>query len=165
MKNKKSIAMIIAGILGVAYGIYLISYFGGGILNSSDGFAMIGTGIAGALVAPHTICVALGGIFCLVSGFYNKNGLGLAGAILFVVSAVLFPLYALFVVPMIILGFIGASNVKKINSEISSNNNYEYNNNSYTSNEDELIKYKELLDGGVITPEEFEETKKQLLGL
>lgn len=30
---------------------------------------------------------------------------------------------------------------------------------------DELKKYKELLDGGVITQEEFDEKKKQLLGL
>jgi hypothetical protein len=33
------------------------------------------------------------------------------------------------------------------------------------SNADELKKFKELLDGGVITQEEFDEKKKQLLGL
>lgn len=164
MKNKKSIAIIIAGVLGIAYGIYLISYFGGSFFNTTDGFEMLGAGIAGALVMPHTICVALGGIFCLTSGMMNKFGIGLAGAIMFAVSAVLFPLYALFVVPMIILGFVGASKVKKINAEISSNNNYE-NNNSNISNEDELLKYKELLDAGVITPEEFESKKKELLNI
>ena len=30
---------------------------------------------------------------------------------------------------------------------------------------DEIMKYKELMDAGVITPEEFETKKKQLLGL
>ncbi len=34
-----------------------------------------------------------------------------------------------------------------------------------TSNADELKKYKDLLDGGVITQEEFDAKKKQLLGL
>lgn len=34
-----------------------------------------------------------------------------------------------------------------------------------TSNADELKKYKDLLDSGVITQEEFDEKKKQLLGL
>ncbi len=34
-----------------------------------------------------------------------------------------------------------------------------------TSNADELKKFKELLDSGVITQEEFDEKKKQLLGL
>ena len=33
------------------------------------------------------------------------------------------------------------------------------------SNADELKKYKELLDSGVITQEEFDAKKKQLLGL
>ena len=34
-----------------------------------------------------------------------------------------------------------------------------------TSNADELKKYKDLLDSGVITQEEFDEKKKQLLGI
>ena len=33
------------------------------------------------------------------------------------------------------------------------------------SNADELKKYKELLDSGVISPEEFDAKKKQLLGI
>ena len=33
------------------------------------------------------------------------------------------------------------------------------------SNAGELEKYKELLDTGVITPEEFDEKKKQILGI
>ncbi len=36
---------------------------------------------------------------------------------------------------------------------------------SYQSNADELIKYKGLLDNGVISQEEFDAKKKQLLGL
>jgi len=36
---------------------------------------------------------------------------------------------------------------------------------NYTSTVDELNKYKELLDGGVITEDEFQTKKKQLLGI
>ena len=36
---------------------------------------------------------------------------------------------------------------------------------SHQSNADELKKYKELLDSGVITQEEFDAKKKQILGL
>ena len=39
------------------------------------------------------------------------------------------------------------------------------NNIQETSNADELKKYKDLLDSGVITQEEFDQKKKQLLGL
>lgn len=38
-------------------------------------------------------------------------------------------------------------------------------NNATTSNADEILKYKNLLDGGIITQEEFNTKKKQLLGL
>ncbi len=37
--------------------------------------------------------------------------------------------------------------------------------NSKTSDADELLKFKELLDGGIITEDEFEVKKKQILGL
>ena len=39
------------------------------------------------------------------------------------------------------------------------------NNIKETSNADELKKYKELIDSGVITQEEFDAKKKELLGL
>ena len=42
---------------------------------------------------------------------------------------------------------------------------YAQNSVSSASNADELKKYKDLLDGGVITQEEFDAKKKQLLGL
>ena len=38
-------------------------------------------------------------------------------------------------------------------------------NNQLTTSADELKKYKDLLDSGVITQEEFDAKKKQLLGL
>lgn len=38
-------------------------------------------------------------------------------------------------------------------------------NNASVSNADEMKKYKELLDSGVISQEEFDAKKKQLLGL
>lgn len=44
-------------------------------------------------------------------------------------------------------------------------NNMPQSNNSQTESADELKKYKDLLDSGVITQEEFDAKKKQLLGL
>ncbi len=46
-----------------------------------------------------------------------------------------------------------------------STNSMAQNQNMPTSNADELKKYKELLDQGIITQEEFDTKKKQLLGL
>lgn len=111
--NNKSKTAIISGILGALYSIYLIVYFGGA-MDSTDGAEMVGGGIASALVMPHMILVILGSIFMLIGAFINKAGFALTGAILFCVSAAAFIMYAPFVVPMIVLGFIGYSKIRKI---------------------------------------------------
>ena len=63
---------------------------------------------------------------------------------------------------IIIIGFVKRS--KLIVGEIEKPQQV-INNIQETSNADELKKYKDLLDSGVITQEEFEAKKKQLLGL
>ena len=47
-------------------------------------------------------------------------------------------------------------------TELSKNNSEKT---SFTTNADEIKKFKDLLDSGIITQEEFDEKKKQLLGL
>lgn len=59
---------------------------------------------------------------------------------------------------------IGVLNFISSNGKVSNSVALE-NNNQSVSNADELKKYKDLLDSGVITQEEFNAKKKQLLGL
>lgn len=95
----------------------------------------------------------------LIGRSYKKNNakLGLTGAIISIFCGNWLAM---------ILAFIGYSQMNnELNYSSVYSDNYAYNNNSYTSNEDELIKYKELLDSGVITPEEFESKKKELLNI
>lgn len=118
---KKSKAAIIAGVLGILYTIYLMVHFGGAIVNTTSDAEALGGAIASALVMPQMILVLLASIFTLVGAFINKAGFVLTGAILFCVGAAVFFLYAIFIVPMIVLSFIGYSKVKKIkatNSQI-----------------------------------------------
>ena len=51
------------------------------------------------------------------------------------------------------------------NQENKTENPIQTSNITQTSNTEELKKYKELLDSGIITQEEFDAKKKQLLGL
>ena len=60
-----------------------------------------------------------------------------------------------------ILSFIKRSVVPKTEKDVSQ----VINNIHRPSNADELKKYKDLLDSGIITQEEFDQKKKQLLGL
>ena len=69
-----------------------------------------------------------------------------------------------------VIGIIGLTinilNISKTNNE--TNSNVQKNNSAYTQTNDdiaELTKYKELLDKGIITQEEFDAKKKQVLGL
>lgn len=76
-----------------------------------------------------------------------------------------------FAIFICIVGVIGLTvnilNITKLNNEINSGTP-EHKPTTTTKTDDniaELVKYKDLLDKGIITKEEFEEKKKQLLGL
>lgn len=110
---KKSKCLIISAILGIIYSIYLLSYFGS-VLTNGQGAEAVGDAIATAMVTPHMICVVLAAIFNLLGALLNKAGFALTGGILYSVAGVLFLPYIFFVIPMIILSFVGFSSIKKI---------------------------------------------------
>lgn len=114
MKTKRSTLLLISAILGLLYSIYLVSHFGGAILGSKDAASAAGSVIASALVTPHFILVALATIFNWVAYFTNKRGFALTGGILYSVGGVLFILYIIFVIPSIVLSFVGYAKLKKI---------------------------------------------------
>ncbi|MDU1412598.1 MAG: hypothetical protein E6929_07250 [Clostridium sp.] len=120
MKKKRSTVLLISAILGTAYSIYLILYFSGAI-GGSEGAEQVGAAIATALVTPHMILVVLATIFNWIGYFINKAGFALTAGILYSVAGVLFIMYIFFVIPSLVLSFVGYSKVKKINSENNSN--------------------------------------------
>lgn len=114
MKIKHSKALLISGILGALYSIYLICYFTGATAGS-EGAEQVGAAIATVLVTPHMVLVVLATIFNWVSYFSNKRGFALTAGILYSVGGVIFLLYIIFVIPSLVLSFVGYSNLKKIN--------------------------------------------------
>lgn len=111
---KRSKALLISAIIGTLYAIYLIVYFGGVMSNSGDTAEAVGGAIATALVTPHMALVVLAVIFNWLGYFMNKRGFALTGGILYSVAGVMFIIYILFVVPSIVLSFVGFANLKKI---------------------------------------------------
>lgn len=116
MKKKHSKALLIAAIIGALYSIYLIAYFGGAI-GGSQGAEQAGAALATALVTPHMILVVLATIFNWVAYFTNKRGFALTAGILYSVGGVMFIVYILFVIPSLVLSFVGYANLKKINEQ------------------------------------------------
>lgn len=114
MKIKRSKILLISAILGTLYSLYLITYFSGGIFGSKGGMELAGAAMATALVTPHMVLVVLATIFNWVGYFSNKRGFALTGGILYSVGGVIFIIYIMFVIPSIILSFVGYAKLKDI---------------------------------------------------
>jgi hypothetical protein len=117
MFERRSKASFFGALLGVAYAVYSVVYWSGAAdaTSSDDLGEAIGAGLALAFVFPHMVVTVIGAIFAVIGFFTRSTGLTLTGAILFSSAALLFLLYAAFLIPSIILGFVGYANQKKMN--------------------------------------------------
>ena len=116
MENRSK-ALFAATSLATIYAVYLIKYFFDSITGTT-GFEMVGGAIATALVAPHIILFVIGAVFGWIGVLGRKDWGALVGAILYSAGTLFFLLYAIFGVPIIILGFIGYAKQKKINQSL-----------------------------------------------
>lgn len=123
MKVKRSKLLLISAILGTLYLIYIISYFSGNMTGSQGDAERAGAAIATALVMPHMILVLIAVIFNWVGYLGNKRWAALTGAILYAVGGALFIIYLFFVLPSMILSFVGYAKLKKINEINAANAN------------------------------------------
>ena len=118
MFQSRSKAAFLAAVLASAYAVYSVVYWSGvaGEVDSADSAEAFGAGLATFLVLPHVIFTVVAALLGLIGFFTRSAGLILTSAILYSVAAVLFIVYAAFLVPSIILGFVGWANQKKIKS-------------------------------------------------
>ena len=118
MKQKRSKALLVSGILGLIYSLLLIrffvAYFFVGVISNVDVEKAISL-IAVIIVIPHMILFVLATIFNWISYIKNKRGFALTAGILYLISAIIFPIDMIFVVPSIIFSFIGYFTLKKVN--------------------------------------------------
>lgn len=112
-KKKRSVLLLVAGIIGLAYMIYSIVYWSGANSGSSDAAEAIGTGIATALVMPHLVCTGIAVIFNVLAWTMNNRSFALVAGILYAVALVLFFTYFMFVVVEMILCFVSFARMKK----------------------------------------------------
>ena len=100
MKTKGRISGFLCMLLTIAYAIYIISYFSGASAANAGG------AIATALVTPHMACVAIAAVFSVIGFFCKARWAFLVTGILLVLAAVIFLMYAVFVVVQAVLAFI-----------------------------------------------------------
>lgn len=112
----RSKLLIVSSVLGVLYSIYLISYFTGTMSGDVSDAEALGGALATMLATPHMVLVILSTIFNILAVALRKVGFALTSGILYSVSGLLMPLYLPFVIPMIVLSFVGYAKMKKFNS-------------------------------------------------
>jgi hypothetical protein len=118
-KARRSKLLLIGGIIGLAYFIYIISY----IINTANSIGTgdtvesaaqaLGTGLAMAMITPHTIIVGFAVLFNCLSWALNKGGFALTGGILYCIAGFFMFVYIPFVLPSLILSFIGYAKLHK----------------------------------------------------
>lgn len=113
--KKRSIMLGIVTLLATAYTIYLFCYFVGGTVSSSDAAEALGGAIATALVLPHAVMFLIGAVFGWLGFLLKQSWAALVAAILYSVGTLLFLAYFMFGAPLLIMGFIGYANQKKLN--------------------------------------------------
>lgn len=109
VRSSKSICLLISAVLGICYSIYIIMHFGSA-MNENE----LAGSLATVLVAPHIFMTLGATIVILISYFKNSSSMALIGSILFSVGGLLFIMYIPFLVPSIILGFVGFDKVRKL---------------------------------------------------
>ena len=112
---KRSKALLVGAILGTAYAIYIIYYCFVTLASQTSAEGALGTSIGIALISPHMVLTVLAVVFNWIGWGGNLRWAALVSGILYAVAAVVFILYALFVVIQMILAFVGFANLKKLN--------------------------------------------------
>lgn len=113
VKAKRSLCQFLSSIILIAYTIYIVQYFFGiSVDTSGESVTMsLGGSIATALVTPHMLFCAIASVFSIAGFLANSRAFALTAVILECVAAVLFVMYAPFLIPSIILGFIGYARI------------------------------------------------------
>ena len=118
--KRRSLALLLSLIIGICYYGFCSRYFFGTAVDAAsagEAATFAGSMLAGALVTPHIALGWIAVVLNLVAFLANSRGCALAAIILYAVSAVMFMMYALFVVPEIVLSIIGYVRLNKINSK------------------------------------------------
>lgn len=118
MKKKHSEWLLAAGVAATIYLLYLCIYYARLVLSSS-GVARETAVTLLIFIAPHIIITAIGAVFNWFAFATNVRALAFSSGILYIIGCIAGILYLpanLFIIPSIILSFIGFIKLKEINN-------------------------------------------------
>lgn len=136
---KRSKALLVSNILATLWAVYLIAVFGGAVIKAGGtnfieamgayfkfAFDVFGTSsstlnilyVILVLLCIHIITFAIGCLIGWIAYVGRKSGSAKFAATLYLIGTICFPIYLLFGLPITIMGFVGGSKQKKINTAI-----------------------------------------------
>ena len=110
MKKKKNIFLLLAAVLATFYVITVIGYYSTEAETTAGSIALL-------MVMPNIVISLLGVLFGWLAFFSNRNVYALVSVILYFIALLVFVMYGAFLIPSIILGFIGYEKQRRINRE------------------------------------------------
>lgn len=112
---KRSKLLLVSGIIGTLYVIYLFSYFIGINSNASGASEEVGYALATVLVTPHMVIAGIAVIFNWLGFALKARWAALVSAILYAVAILVFIMYFWGVLVEMILCFVAFGKMKKTN--------------------------------------------------
>lgn len=121
MKRTYSICLGISAIYNIAYCI-LVFYANGQsyettISATNNPFEQLGIGIGSTLVYIHLFMIVIATVFLIVAFFMRSFGFSITAGVIYSLSWIAMPFLVLFVIPSIVLTFVGAAFCKKYHNE------------------------------------------------
>lgn len=120
---RRSKCLLISAIIGSLYFCYLAIYFSGGMTASSNVWEALGAGIAAQIVMPHIMAVAVAVTFNWIAWAKNAQWAAITSCVLYGMSALVFILYGVFVLPEMALSFAGIFMIRNIKIDLDENIN------------------------------------------
>ena len=124
MSGRRSKAVLVFAVLSAAYTVVLSVLWSSAQSTLTElfetdpllaGLGTVAGGLASIVLLPHFISVAFGSILAVVGFLTRNDGFVLAAATLLSVAVAMFFLSGLLLLPVVILGFIGYANQRRLN--------------------------------------------------
>ena len=122
MLKRRSFAAFLAAAFATVYTVTMMVIWSQGQAALTElfttnpivaGFGSVAGGVVSLVLLPHFITSVAGSLLGIIGFVFRNDGLILAAAILYVVSAALFFLSVPFLLPSIVLGFFGYANQRR----------------------------------------------------
>ena len=124
MSGRRSKVVLVFAVLSAAYTVVLSVLWSSAQSTLTElfetdpllaGLGTVAGGLASIVLLPHFISVVFGSILAVVGFLTRNDGFVLAAATLLSVAVAMFFLSGLLLLPVVILGFIGYANQRRLN--------------------------------------------------